>query len=339
MRNAFIAELTELAEDERLITLLADNGIIVYDEYARRRPKQLLNLGIAESNLIAMAAGMAGSGFIPFVYSIIPFLVMRPYEFVRDDICYQNRNVKLVGIGAGYAYSTLGPTHHGTEDVSILSCLPNLTILSPADPLETRQATRAAHEHEGPVYLRIGTGRNPDVLDGDSGAFTIGRARLLREGSDLAILSHGTILSEVLVAAKQLERQGISTRVLNMHSLSPLDSAAVVAAAKEIGTILTVEEHSIFGGLGSLVATTLMESQCGDANLKLMGLKRRFCESYGSVEDLRKELGLLATDIARAGAELARERAATKQTSRAAGAADVRQIDQADIQPAGTHKA
>ena len=307
MRNAFIAELTEIAEDERVLALLADNGIIVYDEYRRRRPDQFFNLGIAESNLIGMAAGLATAGFIPVVYSIIPFLVMRPYEFVRDDICYQNLNVKLIGIGAGFAYSTLGPTHHGTEDVSILSCLPNLTVLSPCDPRETRKATRAAIEHDGPVYLRIGTGRNPDVHEADY-EFRIGEAVVLREGTDVTLLSTGTILSEVVKAADDLAGRGVAARVVDMHTLKPLDRGAVVRAARETGAVLTIEEHATSGGLSSAVAMALLENGVGGTRFASMGLEDRFCESYGPIEDLRESLGLTARHIAGRAERLVRER-------------------------------
>jgi len=296
MRNAFIAELTELAEDPRLMALLADNGIIVYDDYLKRRPNQLINLGIAESNLIGVAAGLASCGFVPVIYSIIPFLVMRPFEFVRDDIAYQNLNVKLVGIGAGFAYSSLGPTHHGTEDVSLLGCLPNMTVLSPSDPLETRKAARAAYEHDGPVYLRIGTGRNPVVNESDYN-FELGKGIELRPGTEVTLISTGTILSEVLRAAEELEKQRVSARVINIHTLKPLDRELVSQAARETGAILTIEEHSTTGGLASLVASALMELGEGSTRFAALGLRDRFCESYGPIEDLRRALGLTAEDI------------------------------------------
>lgn len=310
MRNAFIAELTEIAEDERVLTLLADNGIIVYDGYRERRPRQLLNLGIAESNLIGMAAGLAESGFVPFVYSIIPFLVMRPFEFIRDDICYQRRNVKLVGIGAGFAYSTLGPTHHGTEDVALMRCLPNLTVLSPCDPLETRKAARAAYEHDGPVYLRIGTGKNPVVHESDY-EFRIGEGITLREGDDLTLIGTGTILSEVLDAARQLTKAGISVRVIDIHTLAPLDREIVVRAARETGAIVTVEEHGLCGGLGSAVIEALMGAGVSDVRVERLGLRDRFCELYGTVQELRANLGLTADDISAAGLRLLESRVLT----------------------------
>lgn len=298
MRNAFIAELLNIAKDERVLSLLADNGIIVFDEYRRQRPKQLINLGIAESNLVGMAAGLALCGYIPFVYTIGPFLTMRPYEYIRNDICYQNTNVKLVGIGAGFAYSTLGPTHHLTEDVSILSCLPNITIISPADPNETVKATRAAYNHVGPVYLRIGTGKNPVITDKDS-MFLIGRGTVMREGSDVGLISTGDLLAEVLHAAELLQEKGFSSRVVNMSTLKPIDDEIILETAEKTKAIISIEEHSVKGGLGSAISDVLYEKFDKKIRFKKMGLIDKFCKGYGSLEEIRKSEGLCRLDILR----------------------------------------
>lgn len=298
MRNAFIAELLNISKDERVLCLLADNGIIVFDEYRRQRPKQLVNLGIAESNLIGMAAGLALCGYMPFVYTIGPFLTMRPYEYIRNDVCYQNTNVKLVGIGAGFAYSTLGPTHHLTEDVSILSCLPNITIISPADPIETVKATRAAYNHVGPVYLRIGTGKNPVITDKDS-EFSIGRGMVIREGNDVGLISTGDILAEVIQAAELLQEKGISARVINMSTLKPLDDEIILETAEKTKAIISIEEHNVKGGLGSSIADILCEKFDEKIKFKKMGLVDKFCKGYGSLEEIRKSEGLYRTDIQR----------------------------------------
>ena len=303
MRNAFINEVTRLADDARVLILLADNGIIVFDEYIRLHPKQCVNIGIAESNMIGMAAGLAMSGFIPFVYTISPFLVMRPYEFVRNDLCYQKTNVKLVGTGAGFIYSTLGPTHHATEDISILRCLPNITILSPADPLETKMATRAAYEHDGPVYLRIGTGKNPPVYEKEYG-FAIGKGVVLKDGTDVGIIATGTILTEVLKATEILGVKNISTRVVNMHTLKPIDEECILEIVEKCKVLLTVEEHNTVGGLGSVVAETLMEKAQKKILFKRMGLCDCFCKAYGPIDDVRKKVGLCSTDIAREAEDL-----------------------------------
>jgi transketolase len=303
MRNAFIEELTSVSGDPRVFTLLADNGIIVFDEYKRLYPKQLLNVGIAESNMIGVAAGMSTCGFIPFVYTIIPFLVLRTFEYIRNDLCEQNLNVKLVGIGAGLAYSTLGPTHHATEDIAAMRCLPNITIISPADPLETKKAVRAAYALKGPVYLRIGTGKNPNVNSQDYN-FTIGKGSVLKDGCDITIISTGSILCEVMQAAEVLAKEKISTRVINMHTLKPLDEEIILKAAQETKAILTVEEHTIFGGLGSSVAEVIAEKNKKFLPFKRLGLKGIFCQEFGSIQELRRLHGIAKEDIVKEAALL-----------------------------------
>jgi transketolase len=291
MRNAFIAEITELAVNPDLMVMLADNGIIVFDEFRKRFPRQLINLGIAESNMIGMAAGLSACGFVPFAYSIIPFIAMRPFEFIRNDVCYQNLNVKLIGIGAGFAYSSLGPTHHASEDISVLRCLPNMVVLSPSDPLETRRATRAAFAHQGPVYIRIGVGYNPVLIEDDPG-FKIGKAITVREGTDVTLMSTGAILSEVLKAAVALRKEGISAKVVNVHTIKPIDKDLIIQSAKETGSILTVEEHTIDGGFGGAVAEVLAEATDVKAKFKRLGLVNTFCKHYGMLDDVRKKVKL-----------------------------------------------
>ncbi len=293
MRNAFIEEMISIANDERVIILLADNGIIVFDEFRKRHPDKLLNLGIAESNLIGMAAGISLCGKIPFVYSIIPFLIMRPFEFIRDDVCYQNTNVKLVGIGAGFAYSTLGPTHHGTEDISIMRCLPGMTIISPADPIETRKATRAAFIHNGPVYLRIGTGKNP-VVTSINDNFSIGLGQILLEGSDLAIISHGTILHELIKVCEILAKRGVRCRLINMSTIKPLDYNLINETFSNFDYVFSIEEHVIAGGLGSAIAEYISEMPTKVKLFKRIGIVDTFVKSYGTLNELRKKYGLTA---------------------------------------------
>lgn len=291
MRNACIAELTNISKDNRVYTMVADNGIIVFDEHVKLYPDQFLNVGIAESNMVGVAAGMATCGFIPFVYTIIPFLTMRAFEFIRNDICEQDLNVKVIGIGAGFAYSSLGPTHHGTEDISIMRCLPNLKVICPADPMETRKAIHAAYETKGPVYIRIGTGKNPAVYKNDYD-FRIGQAITLKDGKDITVFVTGTIAHDVLETALALEKRGISARVINIHTIKPIDEEAVLKAARETKAVITVEEHSIVGALGSAVAEVILEKCDKSVKFKRMGLNDVFCDRYGSVQDLRQIHGL-----------------------------------------------
>lgn len=290
MRTAYINALSELAaQDKNVIAMISDNGAIVYDDYRARFPKQYINSGIAESSMIAMAAGMAGRGKIPFAYTIGAFLAYRALEFIRNDVCMQNQNVKIVGTGAGFAYSSLGPTHHVTEDIPILRVMPNLLLLSPASPREVRNCVYAAYEHEGPTYIRLGTNREPEIYESEYD-FTVGTAVTLHEGNDVTLIGTGSILGDVLQAVEHLEQEGISVRVLNVHTLKPFDEKAILKAAEETRGIVTVEEHSIYGGLGSMVAEVLAKHGCGNRMVSV-GL-RDFVQGYGSHREVKEANGL-----------------------------------------------
>lgn len=290
MRNAYIKELYELAkEDPNVLGINADNGAIVYDDFRRDFPKQYMNFGIAEANMIAAAAGMASRGKIPFCYTIGAFLAYRALEFIRNDVCYQKQNVKIVGIGSGCAYANLGPTHQTTEDLSVLRAMPGLTIFSPASPLEAKKATRAAYGLDGPVYLRLGRNGEPEIYEKDYD-FVPGKGVILHEGRDVTLIGTGGILLDVLEATKALEKRGISVRVINMHTIKPLDEEIIQKAAEETKTIVTVEEHSIYGGLGGAVAEVLAEYG-KNVRFRRIGLTD-FVEGYGSIDDVRRENGL-----------------------------------------------
>ncbi len=286
MRTAYLDTLYELAQkDKRVYALISDNGAIVYDKYRRDLPEQYLNLGISEANMIGMAAGMASCGKIPFAYTIGAFLAYRAFEFIRNDVCLQNQNVKVVGTGAGQVYSALGPTHHSTEDLGGLRALPNLTILCPASPLEVRKATKAAYEHEGPVYLRLGTNRESEIYKEDY-VFRIGKAVTLREGKDITLIGTGSMLKDVLDIAEKLGNDGICARVINIHTIKPIDKAVVIKAAEETGKIITVEDHNIVGGLGSAVAEVIAESGVG-VTFRRYGLKD-FSKGYGTYTQVKE---------------------------------------------------
>lgn len=297
MRNAYLRKLHELAgKDRNVLALISDNGAIVYDEFRRDFPKQYMNFGISEANMIAAAAGMASRGKIPFCYTIGAFLAYRALEFIRNDVCYQRQNVKVVGIGAGCVYAALGPTHHTTEDISILRALPNLTLFSPASPLEAQKVTQAAYEITGPVYIRLGTNREPEIYEGDYD-FAVGKAVTLREGNDVTLVGTGSIVGDALLAAECLEQEAVSVRVLNFHTLKPFDEEAILKAAEETRGIVTVEEHSIYGGLGSIVAETMAKHGCG-IRLASVGL-HGFVQGYGSHKEVKEANGIGAADISR----------------------------------------
>ena len=290
MRTAYLDTLYELAQkDKRVYALISDNGAIVYDKFRRDLGEQYLNLGISEANMIGMAAGMASCGKIPFAYTIGAFLAYRAFEFIRNDVCLQNQNVKIVGTGAGEVYSALGPTHHSTEDLGGLRALPNLTILCPASPLEVKKATRAAYEQEGPVYLRLGTNREPEIYEGDY-LFEIGKGVTIREGNDITLIGTGSILKDILDIAERLQKDGVGARVINLHTINPLDKDIIIQAARETGKIITIEDHNIIGGLGSAVAEVIAESGLGIMFMRY-GL-RSFSSGYGTYAQVKDMNGL-----------------------------------------------
>lgn len=290
MRTAYLDTLYNLAQnDKRVFALISDNGAIVYDKYRRDLPGQYLNLGISEANMIGMAAGMASCGKIPFAYTIGAFLAYRAFEFIRNDVCLQNQNVKIVGTGAGEAYSALGPTHHSTEDLGGLRVLSNLTILCPASPLEVRKVTRAAYELEGPVYLRLGTNRESEIYEDDY-KFKIGKAVTLKKGKDITLIGTGSILKDLLDAAEQLKNEGINARVINMHTIKPIDKDVIIKAVEETGKIITVEDHNITGGLGGAVAEVIAEY--GKAvYFKRIGFSD-FSRGYGTYVEVKEQNGI-----------------------------------------------
>lgn len=290
MRTAYLETLYDLAsKDKRVYALISDNGAIVYDKYRRDLSSQYLNLGISEANMLGMAAGMASCGKIPFAYTIGAFLAYRAFEFIRNDICLQKQNVKIIGTGAGETYSALGPTHHSTEDLGGLRSLPNLTILSPASPLEVKKATVAAYEYEGPVYLRLGTNKEPEIYKEDY-LFEIGKGVTVRDGKDITLIGTGSILKDILDAAELLEKKGIFARVINIHTIKPIDREIILRAAKETGGIITIEDHNLIGGLGSAVAEVIAESGEG-IFFKRMGLED-FSEGYGTYGQVKENNGI-----------------------------------------------
>lgn len=297
MRNAYLTALHALAKsDKEVLALVADNGAVVYDKFRKDFPGQFINFGISEANMISVAAGLASCGKIPFAYTISTFLTMRAFEQIRVDVCLQDMNVKLVGIGAGLVYSNLGPTHQATEDIALMRSLPRMTIFSPADPLEAKYVTYAAAKVAGPVYIRLSTGGTPAVYN-DEYDFKLGKAVTLREGSDVTIISSGGIIHEVLKAANDLEAEDISTRVINLHTIKPIDIQAILNAAKQTKAILVVEEHSINGGLGSAVAEAVLEWGIQPILFKRLGLNDSFPIGYGTYADMKEANSLSKKSI------------------------------------------
>jgi transketolase len=292
MRTAFIETLTRLAERDRRITLVVgDLGFGVVDEFARRFPDQFVNAGVAEQNMTGLAAGMAICGKIVFTYSIANFPTLRCLEQIRNDVCGHGANVKVVSVGGGLGYGALGMSHHATEDLAILRALPGLTVIAPGDPMETECAVEAIARTPGPCYLRLGRAGEPTV-HADRPEFTIGKSIAVRDGSDLTLIATGGMLPIAVSAADVLAREGVSARVLSMHTVKPLDAAAVLASAKKTRMVITLEEHGVLGGLGGAIAEVLAESGISRLTFRRIGLPSAFVTEVGDQDHLRRVHGL-----------------------------------------------
>ncbi len=270
-RDAYVKTLSELADaDHRIVGVVNDSiGSSKLDAFKKAFPDRLINVGIAEQDMVGVAAGLANGGRIPFVSAASCFLTARALEQIKADLAYSNHNVKLCGMSPGMAYGELGPTHHSIEDIAWLRAIDNLTIVVPADPTETAAALRWAAEVEGPVFVRVSRMAVPEV-NAEGYTFVAGKAVTLRDGSDVTLISNGTVLWRALVAAELLEADGISTRVLSMPTVKPLDTDAVVAAARETGGIVTAEEATTAGGLGGAVAETVVQNH--PTKMKILGV-------------------------------------------------------------------
>jgi transketolase len=304
MRTAFINSLTELAADDpRLVLITGDLGFGVLDDFERRYPTQYLNAGVAEQNMTAVATGMALEGFIAFTYSIGNFPTLRCLEQLRNDAFYHEANVKVVSVGGGYSYGQLGMSHHATEDLSILRALPCVTVVAPGSPVEAQFAVEAIINTPGPAYLRLERGSD-DFNDDQSVPFQLGKARELKAGTDITLIGIGGVVSEVVAATDQLEAQGVSCRVLSMHTLRPFDNQAVLAAAAETGGIVTIEENTMIGGLGGAVAEVCLESRIRPRLFKRLGIADQFTCVVGDQSYLRGLSGISCDGISHSVLEL-----------------------------------
>ncbi|MGH2859755.1 MAG: transketolase family protein [Solirubrobacteraceae bacterium] len=284
MRDAFAAALSEAADrDGRICLVLADLGVGVFDDFERRAPDRIFNAGIAEQAMVGVAAGLAQAGKRAVAYSIAPFITSRAHDQVRVDIAAGSANVTLVGVGGGVAYGYLGLTHHAIDDLAAMRALPNMTVLAPCDPTDAAGATRAALALDGPVYLRLGKNGEPGLLP-PATPFRIGRATRSRRGRDVTLASTGPILSSTLEAADLLASDGIDAAVIHFGTVKPLDLSAVDEALAQTGLIVTVEEHSVIGGLGSAVAERAAET--GGGRVVRSGFPDRFVHEVGTREHI-----------------------------------------------------
>ncbi|HHV64871.1 MAG TPA: transketolase family protein [Peptococcaceae bacterium] len=297
-RDAYGQALVELGrENKDLVVLDADlSKSTKTADFAKVFPERFFNMGIAEQNLIGFSAGLAAAGKIPFASTFAVFATGRAFEQIRNSVAYPRLNVKIAATHAGISVGEDGASHQSVEDLSLMRGLPNMTVLVPADAQETYQVIKAAAAYEGPVYIRLGRLAVPVLFD-DSYKFTIGKANVLRPGRDVAIIANGLMVGEALKAADILLEQRVEAAVVNCASLKPFDSETIIEVVKETGAVVTSEEHSIIGGLGSAVAETLSENY--PVFLERVGIKDTFGES-GRPHELLAKYGLTAKDIIKA---------------------------------------
>jgi transketolase len=301
-RDIFAATLEAMAaEDIRVAAVVNDSvSSTKLKGFRSKFPERFVNVGIAEQNMVGVGAGLSNGGMIPFVCGASCFLTARAMEQVKVDLGYARNNVKLCGMSSGMAYGELGPTHHSIEDLAWMRVIPNLTVIVPVDPVETKAALLWARDHVGPVFLRLSRLPVPVLLPEDY-VFTPGRAVLMREGTDVTIVANGVLVCRALDTATALEARGISARVLNMSSMAPIDREAIVQAARETRGIVTVEEASIYGGLGGAVAEIVALEH--PTRMKILGVPGVFAPT-GSAEFLLEHFGLTSAGIEAAAIDL-----------------------------------
>jgi transketolase len=305
-RDAFTEALEALAAaDPKVVAVCNDSvGSSKLGGFRGKWPERLVNVGIAEQNLVGVGAGLANGGMLPFVCGAACFLTGRALEQIKADIAYSNANVKLCGISSGMAYGELGPTHHSIEDFAWLRALPNLPVIAPCDRVETAAATRFAASYDGPLFLRLSRVGVPDLLPEDH-VFELGKANVLREGADLTIIANGVLSHRAMAAAELLAGQGIEARVLNMATVRPIDGEAIARAAAQTGAILTCEEHTVYGGLGSAVAEVVVRER--PVPMEILGVPGIFAPT-GSANFPLDEFGMSPGGIAESAAALVKRK-------------------------------
>lgn len=297
MRNAFADELTKLSPlDQRIVLLSGDIGNKLFDKLKDIGSSRFYNCGIAEGNMMSVAAGMALSGLRPFVYTITPFVTTRCFEQIRVDVCYHDAPVVIVGTGSGLSYAKLGPTHHSLEDMAIMRTLPGMRVLAPCDTTELRLAMRAVLKDNSPTYIRIGKKGEPNIHPIPP-KFKIGEAIIVQPGNDVALLCAGNMMSETLKAGNILSENGISAEVVSFHTVKPLDEIYLQSASARFKLLITVEEHSRIGGFGSAVSEWRSFTNCNIQQI-ILGTEDEFMHEVGSQNYARKKFSLTAENIA-----------------------------------------
>lgn len=306
MRDAFIAKLLDLARaDPRIVLITGDLGFGVLNQFAAELPNQFVNAGVAEQNMTAIASGMALSGWKTLTYSIANFTTLRCLEQIRNDACYHNAKVTIVSVGGGFSYGQLGMSHFATEDLAILRALPNLRVIAPSETWEVQDLLEQDIALPGPSYFRIDKSV-AGMPRSAGGAARLGVARILADGPDIAIVALGGIVAEAKRAAELLAHDGIQARVVALNALKPLDEAAILAAARETRGIVTLEEHTIIGGLGSAVAETCLSAGAAPGFFLRLGVPDVYPDVVGDQQFLRRHFGLDAGSVAARARQLVR---------------------------------
>jgi transketolase len=294
MRNTFAQTFHEAAKlDPRLCVVVADiSPAGAMDQFRKEFPDRFINTGVAEQIMIGMVAGLSARGLRPFAYTIATFALYRPFEFIRDDLCYQNLPVTVVGIGGGVTYSTLGSTHHAQEDISVACSVPNLRVIAPCDPEETRLVTLwCVEQQEGPVYLRLGKAGEPVLSDNTSDKFAYGKLRYLRKGHNICIIGYGPILKMGIELAELYKQKGKSVSVISAHTLKPMDDTGIRKMLLDHQQIIVLEEMSPRGGLADAVKVVAWETGA-TCKINSFSLKDEFIHCYGKHEDVLAAHGL-----------------------------------------------
>lgn len=285
MRKSFVQSLCDEASvNPKIFLLTGDLGFNILEMFRDKYPKRFLNVGVAESNLVNVAAGLSKLGFIPFIYSIATFMSMRPFEQIRNNISLQNMNVKIIGVGGGIAYTKAGPTHHSMEDIALIRTLPNILIINPSDQKETFYATKAISSYKGPVYMRIE--RNPEFITTKTMSFKIGKGRIIKKGKNIAILATGAKIPFITNIALILEKKKIYPTLVSMPSINPLDLPLLKRIALMHKIIVTVEEHRVNGGFGTAVMEFLSTNALTESRILRVGLKNEFSPISGDYHTL-----------------------------------------------------
>lgn len=281
-----------------MFLLTGDLGYAALEPFREEFPDRFLNLGVAEQNLVGFAAGMALSGKIPIVYSIAAFVTLKSIEQIRNDVCYQNLNVKIVGVGSGLTYSQYGATHHSLEDIALMRVLPNMKVICPGDPLEVEGAVGAILADPGPCYLRLGAKGEPRIHQ-ESVDFRLGKGMIIKEGKGVALIACGNILANVIEAWGYLKEQGLNPRVISMPTIKPLDENLLEDTFSKFQHIFTIEEHSLIGGLGSAVAELVAERDRKPFSFHRIALPDKFQETAGWLDYMREQNRLSSEAIAK----------------------------------------